>query len=124
VVEDDEPLRYALAALLAHAGYSVLTAESVHAALSVLQAPLQPVGALLLDIGLPDLSGADLCARIRQDWPGLPILVYTGAATAEEKTRLAGLGVLRILEKPVSPEDLLAAVRQALPAPGPISPPP
>jgi DNA-binding response OmpR family regulator len=118
VVEDDEPLRYALAALLAHAGYSVLTAESVHAAWSVLQAPLQPVGALLLDIGLPDLSGADLCARVRQNWPGLPVVVYTGAATAGELTRLAGLGTLRVLEKPVSENELLAAVGEALAAPG------
>ena len=114
VVEDDEMVRDAMTRLFVHEGYLVLTAPTGHDAMGLLRTPSTRVDAVLLDIGLPDVSGADLCARLRQFFPNLPVVVCTGAATPEEAAGLHGLGITHFLSKPIAMAALLAAVRSAV----------
>ena len=115
LVEDDDNVRFAMAALLAQEGYQVLTAATAHDALGVLRTPSSPIDVVLLDVHLPDASGIDLCARLRQLRLGTPVIVCTGEATPEEAAELLRLGVRRYLQKPVSPDELLATVEASLP---------
>jgi DNA-binding response OmpR family regulator len=115
LVEDDEPTRDAMMAILVREGYLVLTAESGRDALSLLKAPLSPIDVVLLDVHLPDISGIDLCARIRALQPGLPIVVCSGEAEPGEVAKLLELGVHRYFQKPMSLDELLATVEAALP---------
>jgi DNA-binding response OmpR family regulator len=115
LVEDDEPTRDAMMAILVREGYLVLTAESGHDALSQLKAPLSPIDVVLLDVHLPDISGIDLCARMRALQPALPIVVCSGEAEPAEVAKLVELGVHRYFQKPVSLDELLATVEAALP---------
>jgi DNA-binding NarL/FixJ family response regulator len=69
---------------------------------------------IVLDIGLPDVSGADLCARFREFLPHLPVIVCTGAADPEEVLELQSLGVKRFFSKPIAIEDLVQGVHRAL----------
>jgi two-component system catabolic regulation response regulator CreB len=110
LVEDDEMLRDSLARLFVREGYLVLTAATGHDAMGLLRTPLTRVDAVLLDIGLPDVSGADLCARMRQFFPNLPVVVCSGGASTEEVDDLRRLGIARYFSKPVAPSDLVAAV--------------
>jgi DNA-binding response OmpR family regulator len=115
VVEDDEAARFAMAALLVREGYLVLTAANCHDAMSILRSPLSPIDVALLDVHLPDASGIDLCARLREQYPGIPVIVCTGEATPEEAADLLRLGAHRYLQKPVSPDELLSTVEASLP---------
>jgi DNA-binding response OmpR family regulator len=114
LVEDDAPLRNAMTVLLAREGYLVLTAATGRDALSTLRTPFSPVDVVLLDVGLPDISGVDLCARLRQFYPQLPVIVCSGNADPEEVGRLLRHGAHRYFQKPVSPEELLATVEATL----------
>jgi CheY-like chemotaxis protein len=117
VVEDDEMVRDAMTRLFVREGYLVLTAATGHDAMGVLRTPEEPVDVVLLDIGLPDVSGADLCARMRQLCPNLPVVVCSGAASPEEIEELRRLGVTHFYSKPVALSEITAAVHSACKAP-------
>jgi len=113
VVEDDELVRDAMTRLFVREGYLVLTAATGHDAMGLLRTPATRVDVVLLDIGLPDVSGADLCARMRQFFPNLPVVVCSGAASSEEIDELRRLGVSRFFAKPIALSELVAAVSAA-----------
>jgi DNA-binding response OmpR family regulator len=115
LVEDDEATRLAMASWLAREGYLVLTAADGHEAIGHLTRPLEPIDVAVLDVDLPDVDGVALCARLRELYPTLPVLVCTGMATSDEAGRLLDLGVRRYFRKPVDPDELLSAVEAALP---------
>ena len=114
LVEDDELVRDAMTRLFVREGYLVLTAATGHDATGLLRTPATPIDVVLLDIGLPDVSGADLCARLRQFFPYMPVVVCTGAASPEEAAGLRELGITHFFCKPISMPELIAAVRSAL----------
>jgi DNA-binding response OmpR family regulator len=114
-VEDDEPTRDAMTAILARKGYLVLTAPSGRDALGLLRAPLGPVDVVLLDVHLPDISGVDLCARLREIQPDIPVVVCSGEAKPGDVARLLELGVRRYFEKPLTVAELLSTVEAAMP---------
>jgi two-component system nitrogen regulation response regulator GlnG len=115
VVEDDETTRNAMTRVLVREGYLALTAESGHDALGQLRKPLAPIDVVILDVHLPDVSGIDLYARIRELHPDLPVVICTGEAEPEEAARLLEMGVHRYFRKPVAVDELLATVEAALP---------
>lgn len=115
VVEDDELVLDAMTRMLVREGYLVLTAASGHDAIGLLHAPLQPINVVVLDVNLPDVSGIDLCARIRELHPDLPVVVCTGSTDPNALTELLSLGIHRCFHKPVAMQDLLASVESALP---------
>jgi DNA-binding response OmpR family regulator len=115
VVEDNEATCFGMATILAHEGYLVLTAGSGHDAMGILRSPLSTIDVVVLDVHLPDASGIDLCARVRELFPGTPVIICTGEATPEEAAELLRLGAHRYLQKPVTPDELLATVEASLP---------
>ena len=115
VVEDDDLASMSMAATLARESYLVLTAATGHDALGTLRQPLSRIDVVILDVHLPDVSGIDICARLRELYPQLPVIVCTGEATPEEIMQLLRLGARRYFQKPVSPDELLSAVEAALP---------
>jgi DNA-binding response OmpR family regulator len=114
LVEDDELVRDAMTRLFVRQGYLVLTASTGHDAIGLLRTPSSPIDVVLLDVGLPDVSGADLCARLRQFFPNLPVVVCTGAASQEEADELRRLGITHFFCKPIAIPDLVAAVCSAM----------
>jgi DNA-binding response OmpR family regulator len=114
LVEDDEDTRYALARTFVGEGYLVLAAPTGHDAAGIVRGEAAPVDVVLLDVGLPDVCGLDLCARLRELRPDLPVVVCSGEAEPQEVARMRGLGVRRYLRKPVEAEEVLATVKAAL----------
>ena len=118
VVEDNEDLRDLFQWVLECAGFSVITAASGAEGLVCLRAAPQ-TRLVLLDLALPDMTGLDLVGTLKADprLAEIPVLLVSGTPRA----RVDGLPML---VKPVSPEDLLAAVRfHARPASAPPTPP-
>jgi two-component system, sensor histidine kinase ChiS len=115
LVEDDELVRDAMTRILVREGYMVLTASNGHDAIGQVKKPLSPIDVVLLDVHLPDINGIDLCARLREIHPTIPVVVCTGEAVPEEAAELLKLGVHRYFCKPIAVEELLATVEAALP---------
>jgi PAS domain S-box-containing protein len=108
VVDDDPRVRDAVARLLAIQGVDTALAEHGEAALARLaQAP--GIDLVLTDIAMPVLDGAGLRRRVREEHPGLPVLLMTGQhsdAVADDTGSEQAT-----LRKPVEPAELYAAIR-------------
>jgi CheY-like chemotaxis protein len=110
VTEDDASVRQVVVAVLQRAGYSVLDAAGPHQALALASAHDGPIDLLLTDVVMPVMSGKDLAERIVALRPDLPVLYmsgYTDKAIVHRGVLDAGI---QLLAKPVTPEQLLAAV--------------
>jgi CheY-like chemotaxis protein/anti-sigma regulatory factor (Ser/Thr protein kinase) len=114
LVDDDRVLRYAVSSLLARKGHTVLEAGDGPAALAHLER--EEVELVLLDMGLPGMSGLDLLSRLRaRDRP--PIVVVITADDTPETLLAAIRGqVYRYVTKPVSPVAIVEVVGEALAA--------
>lgn len=112
-VVDDEPLfADTVAEVLYAAGYGVETIENGHEALvRVLQT--RP-DLILLDIGLPDIDGMDLCHLFRQHAGNMPIIFLTAHRVPREMVAGLDAGADDYITKPCDLEVLLARVRAAL----------
>lgn len=111
VIEDEAGISSLLRAYLLREGYRPLLAATGMEGLAALRA--SPVRIVLLDLGLPDVDGFELCRRIRSEF-GVPIVVLT--ARDEEIDRVAGLevGADDYVTKPFSPRELVARLKAVL----------
>ena len=111
VVDDERAMVGMVAALLGEDGYEVVTAYDGEAALR--RHAEESPDLVILDRGLPKLSGDDVCRRIRAS-SSTPILMLTGEKGSDERARLLDLGADDYLEKPFSKRELSARVRALL----------
>jgi two-component system phosphate regulon response regulator PhoB len=114
VVDDEEDLLELVRVNLAQAGYIVDSARSGNEAIQKLRS--SPPDLLVLDLMLPDLTGTEICRRIRADagLADLPIVMLT--AKSDEVDRIVGLelGADDYVTKPFSPRELALRVRAVL----------
>ncbi|WP_188898816.1 PAS domain-containing sensor histidine kinase [Caldovatus sediminis] len=115
VVEDESPVRRLAELALRAAGYAVRSASGGEAALAALgDSELDaPPAALVSDVSMPGMDGLELARRLRERFPGLPVVLVSGYAETTIGKDLAAEG-LHFLAKPYGPQDLVAAVRAAL----------
>lgn len=111
LVDDEPQLIRALAPALSAAGYALTTAADATEALALMAA--QPFDAIFLDLGLPDLDGKEVIARIR-DWSGVPIIVLSARDLEAEKILALDLGANDFINKPFTVGELLARLRAAM----------
>jgi two-component system response regulator MtrA len=111
VIEDDEAIGALVGAYLEQAGYSVVIEATGEGGLEAVER--QQPRFVILDLGLPDVDGLDLCRRLRGQGD-VPILILT--ARDEEPDRIVGLelGADDYVTKPFSPRELVARVRAVL----------
>lgn len=111
VVEDDEAIATGLVRVLYSQGYAVRRLARGGPATA---AAREDVGLVILDLGLPDLDGLEVCRRLRAESPDLAILILT--ARDQELDVVAGLdaGADDYLVKPFRLSELLARVRAHL----------
>ncbi|GAA4117990.1 response regulator transcription factor [Nocardioides fonticola] len=112
VVEDEEDISFPLVRTLERDGYEVRSVESGAAALREIQ--LQPSDLVILDLGLPDMDGLDVCKQARESGYGGAIMIVTGRSA--ELDRVVGLdyGADDYLVKPFGVAELQARVRALL----------
>ena len=112
IIEDEAPMRTALADLLTAEGYRVLSAADGESGLR--RALDEKPDLILLDIMMPKLDGFALCAELRRLSNPVPVLMLTAKGQIED--RVAGLdaGADDYLVKPFSTEELLARMRALL----------
>jgi FixJ family two-component response regulator len=113
VVDDDASFRTAIERRLRKAGYDVAIYPSAQDLLDRLPDESES-GCILLDVRIPGLSGPELQDRLSELGSTLPIVFLTGFADVQTTVRAIKAGAEDFLTKPVSSEDLLAAVERAL----------
>lgn len=111
LVDDEIAIQRALSPLLRTHGYEVETASAGSAAIR-LAAEHHP-DLIVLDLGLPDLDGTEVCRRIRET-SKVPIIVLSARTGEADKVRALDLGADDFVTKPFGPEELLARIRVAL----------
>lgn len=112
IVDDEAPLREALARYLDHEGFASATADCGAAALDYLKT--NSVSLMLLDIRMPGLSGIEVVPKALEMDPRLAIVMLTAVADAASATRCLQSGAMDYLTKPVELTELLSAVHRAL----------
>lgn len=108
IVEDERPLLRALAMNLTARGYAVTEAETGTKALIALAD--RPHDAVVLDLGLPDISGFDVIRAVRQ-FATTPIVVLSARSGSTDKVEALDLGADDYVTKPFSVDELLARLR-------------
>ena len=111
VVDDEESVLDSLQSILENAGYRVVTAQTGQKALE--KAQFIPFDAILVDLKLPDIDGADLLLRLPKNREMIKIII-TGFSTPEEGAKAADCGADDFFVKPVQPIDLLNTLRTRL----------
>jgi two-component system KDP operon response regulator KdpE len=108
IVEDERPLLRALAMNLTARGYAVTEAETGTKALTALAD--RQHDAIVLDLGLPDISGFDVIKAVREYSP-TPIIVLSARSGSTDKVHALDLGADDYVTKPFSVDELLARIR-------------
>lgn len=119
-VEDDPQLREIVARGLREQGYATVTAGSVRDGRE--RATLGTYHLLILDIMLPDGSGVDLCAELRDAGIAMPVLFLTARNTVDDKVAGLDAGGDDYLPKPFALRELLARARALLRRPAGVAP--
>ena len=107
LVDDEQQILRALRPALSAAGYEVATAETGGEALAYLAS--EPCDVVILDLGLPDMDGKEVIARIRE-WSEAPILVLSARDLEHEKIAALDQGADDFINKPIRLADFLSRI--------------
>ncbi|MBZ5560456.1 MAG: response regulator transcription factor [Acidobacteriia bacterium] len=108
LVDDEVPIQRAVAPLLRSRGYDVEVAGTGAAALKMFAD--HPPDLMILDLGLPDIEGTEVCRRVRST-SALPIVILSARGSEADKVAALDLGADDYITKPFGPEELLARIR-------------
>lgn len=111
IIDDEENLRKLLARVIELEGYNVLQASSVKEAFKILRK--DPVHVVISDVKLPDGNGVDLTLKIRQEFPGIEIIVLTAYGTIEDGVRAIRNGAFDYLTKGEHQERIIPLLSKA-----------
>jgi FixJ family two-component response regulator len=104
VVDDDPAVLDSLKFLLEVTGHRVAVYGS---AAQFLQNETEQLSCLILDHQMPQMTGLELVARMRNDGVRIPVLLISGSLSQAIVTRAAELGIEKVLEKPLNDDDLV-----------------
>jgi DNA-binding response OmpR family regulator len=109
VIEDDEALRKILRRIFSAEGYEVDVVREPFGALEMVRQKMPT--AVVLDLERPGSSGCDLCRKMTNLLPGLPILILSASSDVADKVLLLEMGADDYVTIPFSPRELVARLR-------------
>ena len=112
IVDDEPDICLALEDLLQHEGYTVRSVMTGREALH--EAEQQPFGAVILDLGLPDLSGFAVLRGLEELDPLLPVIILTASVQDSHTVESLRRGAFAYITKPYNPDELKIILRQAV----------
>jgi len=111
LIEDEPQMRRFLRITLQSSGYRLVETETGNDGL--IQAASRNPDVVLLDLGLPDMDGLEVTARLRE-WTQTPIIVISAREQEQDKVKALDAGADDYLTKPFNASELLARIRVAL----------
>jgi FixJ family two-component response regulator len=115
VVDDDESVRESLPDFLMQLGFPARTFASAEEFLASDSMPA--TGCLILDIGMPGMTGPDLQLELKRQGRSIPIVFITALQDPDVRRRVLAQGAVECLSKPFTETALLAALHSALGSP-------
>lgn len=112
LIEDDQGLQKYLKELLLENDYAVQVASDGIIALSILKKSQPDI--VILDLGLPNMSGESVCLEIRKHYPELPVIILTAKDSISDIVAGLNLGADDYMTKPFIAEELLARLKARL----------
>lgn len=112
IVDDENNIRETLRAILEDEGFEVETAKNGEDGLSIVQT--RTFACILLDVWLPGIDGIEFLQKLRDSGVETPVIMISGHSTIETAVRATKLGAFDFLEKPLSSEKTLLALRNAI----------
>jgi signal transduction histidine kinase/CheY-like chemotaxis protein len=107
IVEDEERMLHALGKILGKQGYKVLKASDGEMALETYQRYKDSIDVVLLDLGLPKMSGRDVLRSIKNTNPGVKVIIASGHFEDELNSDIDQAGVEHLLRKPYMPDEVI-----------------
>ncbi len=111
LVEDDELLGDGIRTGLRHYGYTVDWVKDGKSAFRVLTSPNEDFDVIVLDLGLPKMSGLDLLKSIRERHIATPVVILTARESVEDRVKGLDAGADDYLTKPFDLDELCARMR-------------
>lgn len=111
LVDDEVSIQRSVGALLRSRGYAVEVAGTGAEALRMIGA--SPPDLVVLDLGLPDIDGTEMCRRVRAD-SAIPVIVLSARGAESDKVDALEVGADDYVTKPFGPDELVARIRVAL----------
>jgi two-component system, cell cycle sensor histidine kinase and response regulator CckA len=114
VIDDEEIVREAVQDILETIGVQVIEASNGRDGIEQYRQEQERIGAILLDMKMPGLSGVETLRQLRQINPTVPIILSSGYAEEEMRRNIESDGATRFLPKPYNFEMLIDKIKQAL----------
>lgn len=117
LVDDDSTHQYSLGRHLEESGFEVLHAETGAQALALVLVAAHQPDVVLLDINLPDMTGFDICERLKQnpETRRIPVIFHSATHdTQSARERVIDLGATSFLSYPIDVEHLVTVVQGAI----------
>lgn len=112
IIDDEEIVRMSCQRILTPEGYEVKTVGGAKEGFGILEKESYDV--VLTDLKMPDIDGIEVLARVKKDWPEVEVIVVTGYQTIHTAVQAIKLGAFDYLEKPFTPDAIIAAVEKAV----------
>jgi len=112
IIEDDAEVRKYLKQLILDDGYSVVDVADGIKAMDLIERRQPDI--VILDLGLPHVSGESVCSDIRRKYPDIPVIILTGKSEVSDIVRGFNLGADDYITKPFKGEELLARIKARL----------
>ena len=114
IVEDEEEVRALTRDVLEMTGYTVLEALDAADAMRLAETHSTSIDLLITDVVMPQMSGPELARRMRERRPALRVLCMSGYPESAERAVAGAEAWTAWLQKPFSPDGLVAKVRECL----------
>jgi DNA-binding response OmpR family regulator len=113
IIDDDPAIRVTIEEILESAGHTAISAAGGREGVEIFRA--HPADLVITDLYMPNQDGLETIRELRRGSPNAVILAMCGKPTSETMLSIAQkMGALGVLQKPFVPQELLAAVEQAL----------
>jgi signal transduction histidine kinase/ActR/RegA family two-component response regulator len=114
IVEDEVRALDLLSKVLLRQGYKIFKASDGEMALQVFEQHKHDIDAVLLDFGLPKITGTDVLHSIKRSKPGLPVVIASGFFAAELETEIGQIDIAAFLQKPYRPDEVIRTLDGAI----------
>jgi len=118
VVEDNEPVLLLVKTVLDELGYSVVAASNGSEAIEIFDASGKDIRLVITDVVMPEMSGMDLSAILKERNPDIRIIALSGYPLGIDEDTMRKSGIIQWIQKPIEVKSFAEAVRQALSGPG------
>ncbi len=111
VIDDEDIVRTSCSRALTPEGYEVKMARNGFDGLRMIEE--EEFDLVLTDLKMPDMDGIEVLGKIKEEWPGIEVIIITGYQTVDTAVKAIKLGAFDYIEKPFTPDALVSAVRNA-----------